>query len=137
VHNFQEKTNLLEGSKQDLKFTKILPHLNAEVNLNNIHNFNLSYLQEYKLPNLTELSNGYDIQNYFSVFKGFLGLRESLYHTATLRYGYFNSFSFLNFYAGATYNRSIDNVQNSSNLGAFPQINSTINNPEDDQTLSV
>lgn len=137
VHNFQEKTNLLDGSKQDLNFTKILPHLNAEVNLNNIHNFNLSYLQEYKLPNLTELSNGYDIQNYFSVFKGFLGLRESLYHTATLRYGYFNSFSFLNFYAGATYNRSIDNVQNSSNLGAFPQINSTINNPEDDQTLSV
>ncbi|HLV23410.1 MAG TPA: carboxypeptidase regulatory-like domain-containing protein [Moheibacter sp.] len=137
VHNFQEKTTLIDGSKQDLNFTKILPHLNAEVNLNNTHNFNLSYLQEYKLPNLTELSNGYDVQNYFSVFKGFLGLRESLYHTATLRYGYFNSFSFLNFYAGATYNRSIDNVQNSSNLGAFPQINSMINNPEDDQTLSI
>ena len=136
VHNFREKTNLI-GGQQELNFTKILPHLNAELNLRNTHNFNLSYLQEYKLPNLTDLSNGYDVQNYFSVFKGFLGLRESLYHTATLRYGYFNSFNFLNFYIGATYNRSIDNIQNTSNLGAFPQINSLINNPEDDQTLSV
>ncbi|MGB6083592.1 carboxypeptidase regulatory-like domain-containing protein [Moheibacter sp.] len=136
VHNFREKTNLIVG-QQELNFTKILPHLNAELNLRNTHNFNLSYLQEYKLPNLTDLSNGYDVQNYFSVFKGFLGLRESLYHTATLRYGYFNSFNFLNFYIGATYNRSIDNIQNTSNLGAFPQINSLINNPEDDQTLSV
>lgn len=136
VHNFREKTNLIVG-QQELNFTKILPHLNAELNLRNTHNFNLSYLQEYKLPNLTDLSNGYDVQNYFSVFKGFLGLRESLYHTATLRYGYFNSFNFLNFYTGATYNRSIDNIQNTSNLGAFPQINSLINNPEDDQTLSV
>lgn len=136
VHNFREKTNVI-GGEQELNFTKILPHVNAELNLRNTHNFNLSYLQEYKLPNLTDLSNGYDVQNYFSVFKGFLGLRESLYHTATLRYGYFNSFNFLNFYTGATYNRSIDNIQNTSNLGAFPQINSLINNPEDDQTLSV
>lgn len=136
VHNFREKTNVIGGEKE-LNFTKILPHVNAELNLRNTHNFNLSYLQEYKLPNLTDLSNGYDVQNYFSVFKGFLGLRESLYHTATLRYGYFNSFNFLNFYTGATYNRSIDNIQNTSNLGAFPQINSLINNPEDDQTLSV
>ncbi len=136
VHNFSEKTTVI-GGEQSMNFTKILPHASVEVNLNNTHNFNLSYEQQYKLPNLTDLSNGYEVQNYFSVYRGFLGLRESLYHTATLRYGYFNSFSFLNFYAGATYNRSVDNIQSSSDLGAFPQVNSLINNPEDDQTLTV
>ncbi len=136
VHNFSEKTTVI-GDEQSMNFTKILPHASVELNLNNTHNFNLSYEQQYKLPNLTDLSNGYEVQNYFSVYRGFLGLRESLYHTATLRYGYFNSFSFLNFYAGATYNRSVDNIQSSSDLGAFPQVNSLINNPEDDQTLTV
>ena len=136
VHNFQEKTNVI-GGEQSMNFTKILPHLNAELNINNAQNINLSYLQEFKLPNLTDLSNGYEIQNYYSVYRGFLGLREALYHTASLRYSYFNSFSFLNFYTGATYNRSVDNIQNSSNLGAYPQVNSLINNPEDDQTLTV
>src|SRR5690606_11010999 len=86
---------------------------------------------------LSDLSNGYEVQNYFSVYRGFLGLRETLYHTATLRYGYFNSFSFLNFYAGATYNQSVNNIQSSSDLSSFPQVNSLINNPEDDQTLTV
>ncbi len=136
LHNFSEKTNVIAG-EHTLDFTKIIPHINAEIKINNSQNINLSYLQEYKLPNLTDLSNGYEVQNYYSVYKGFLGLRESLYHTATLRYGYFNSFNFLNFYMGATYNQSIDNVQNSSNLGAFPQVNSVINNPEDDKSLTV
>src|SRR5690606_6315383 len=103
-----------------LEATKILPHLQAELKFSNSQNLNLSYAQEYKFPNLTDLSDGYDIQNYYSVYRGFLGLKESLYHTATLQYGYFNSFNFLNFYAGATYNRSIDNLQSSSDLTVLP-----------------
>lgn len=136
VHNFHEKTNLI-NREQSLEATKILPHLQAELKFSNSQNLNLSYAQEYKLPNLTDLSDGYEIQNYYSVYRGFLGLKESLYHTATLRYGYFNSFNFLNFYAGATYNRSIDNLQSSSDLTVLPQVNSLINNPEDDQSLTV
>lgn len=136
LHNFNEKTNVI-GNERSLEATKILPHLEAEFRFNNSQSLNLSYAQEYKLPNLTDLSDGYDIQNYYSVYQGFLGLKESLYHTAALRYGYFNSFNFLNFYAGATYNRSIDNLQSSSDLTVIPQINSMINNPEDDQTLTA
>jgi len=136
LHNFSEKTNVI-GNERSLEATKILPHLEAEFRFNNSQSLNLSYAQEYKLPNLTDLSDGYDIQNYYSVYRGFLGLKESLYHTAALRYGYFNSFNFLNFYAGATYNRSIDNLQSSSDLTVIPQVNSIINNPEDDQTLTA
>jgi len=136
VHNFNEKTNVI-GNRHSLESTRLLPHLEAEFKFSNSQNLNLTYLQEYKLPNLTDLSDGYDIQNYYSVYRGFLGLKESLYHTATLRYGYFNSFSFLNFYTGATYNRSVDNMQSSSDLTVLPQLNSLINNPEDDQTLTV
>lgn len=136
LHNFSESTHVI-GNRQSLEATKVLPHIEAEIKFNNAQNMNLSYAQEYKLPNLTDLSDGYDIQNYYSVYRGFLGLKESLYHTATLRYGYFNSFNFLNFYAGATYSRSIDNMQSSSDLTVLPQVNSLINNPEDDQTVTA
>ena len=134
VHNFSEKTNLLTESRS-LKTTKILPHIDAEIKFSNAQALNLTYRQEYKLPNLIDLSDGYDVQNYYSVYRGFLGLTESLYHTANLNYGYFNSFTFLNFYVGGTYNRTVDNIQSSS-LMTSPQMNTLINNPEQDQSLS-
>ncbi len=143
VHNFQEKTNLLNG-EQSLNATKILPHIDAEIKFSNTQALNLSYKQDYKLPNLVDLSDGYDIQNYYSVYRGFLGLTESLYHTAELRYGYFNSFTFLNFYVGGTYNRTVDNMQSASVIFpnadptiSIPQVNSLINNPEQDQSLTA
>lgn len=142
VHNFREKTNLLTAN-QSLEATKILPHIDAEIKFSNSQALNLSYKQEYKLPNLVDLSEGYDIQNYYSVYRGFLGLTESLYHTANINYGYFNSFNFLNFYIGGTYNRTVDNIQSTSfrildtNDGiTYPQVNSLINNPEQDQSVS-
>lgn len=144
VHNFREETTLLTGT-QSLEATKILPHIDAEIKFSNAQNLNLSYKQEYKLPNLVDLSEGYDVQNYYSIYRGFLGLKESLYHTANFNYGYFNSFTFFNFYVGGTYNRSIDNMQTSSLLSTYqntptevyPQLNSLINNTEDDQTVSA
>src|SRR5690606_39046183 len=136
VHHFSEKTKVTNG-EQSLNETKILPHLETEFKFSNSQNLTLNYRQEYKLPNLTDLSNGYDVQSYYAVYRGFLGLKESLYHTAELRYGYFNAFSFLRFYAGATYNYSIDNIQTASDLTVLPQKNTLINNPEDDQTLVV
>lgn len=145
LHNFRNKTNLLNAS-QSLELTKVLPHLDAEIKFSNAQALNLSYKQEYKLPNLVDLSEGYDIQNYYSVYRGFLGLTEALYHTANISYGYFNSFTFFNFYVGGTYNRTVDNMQSSSIIFPRtdendntnrPQINSLINNPEQDQTLSA
>lgn len=144
VHNFREKTNLINRN-QSLEATKILPHINAEIKFSNTQNLNLSYKQEYKLPNLVDLSDGYDIQNYFSVYRGFLGLTGSLYHTANISYGYFNSFTFFNFYLGATYNQTVDNIQTSSTtitspdplLITIPQQNTLINNPERDQNISA
>lgn len=136
VYHFREKINFI-GGENKLEFTKILPHARAEIKFNNSQNLNLSYKQEYKLPNLTDLSGNYEIRNYYSIFRGNPALRESLYHSASIGYNYFNSFKFLNFYVGANYNRSMDNIQSASNLGAFPQVNSLINNPEDDQSLNV
>lgn len=135
VHNFDEKTILL-SDQRSVNFTKFLPHFKAEIKPNSSQNINVSYQQDYKLPNLVDLSDGYDIQNYYSVNRGFLGLKESLYHTANVSYGYFNSFSFLNFYLGGNYNRSVDNIQSSSDMTTIPQINSLINNPEQDQSLT-
>ena len=136
VHNFSEKTTAT-GGKQSLNETKVLPHLEAEFKFSSSQSLTLNYRQEYKLPNLTDLSDGYDVQSYYAVYRGFLGLKESLYHTAELRYGYFNAFSFLRFYTGATYNYSVDNIQTASDLTILPQKNTLINNPENDQTLMV
>lgn len=135
LHNFSEKTNLIHDSRS-VNFTKFLPHITTELNLNNVQRINLSYNQSYQLPNLVDLNEGYDIQNYYSVYKGFLGLKESLYHNIGLQYGYFNSFNFLNFYAGGSYQKSVDNIQTSSDMSSLPQINSLINNREDDQNLN-
>lgn len=135
LHNFRENTNVLNGS-HSLNLTKVLPHANLQIKPNNSQNLNLSYTQEYKLPNLNDLTDGYEVQSYYSVYSGFLGLKESLYHNANISYGYFNSFSFLNFYLGANYSRIVDNIQSQSDMSAMPQHNSLINNPEKDQTLS-
>lgn len=136
LHNFDQKTELIDNQRE-LNFTKLLPHFSTEVNINNAQRINLNYNQQYKLPNVTDLSESYDIQNYYSIYRGFLGLKEALYHNVSLSYGYFNSFNFLNFYVGGTYNRSVDNIQSSSDMTNVPQINSVVNNPEDDQTIIV
>lgn len=136
VHHFSTQTQVNQRRKSR-DFTKVLPHFDMEVKINNAQNINLSYSQQYNIPNLTDLSDGYEIQNYYSVYRGFLDLKESLYHTFSLRYGYWNSFSFLNFYAGGTYTRSMDNFQTSSQLNPPTQFNSLINNPEDDQNLTI
>lgn len=135
LHNFSENTTTI-NNKQELNLTKLLPHLEMEFKFNNSNNLTLGYLQEYKLPNLTDLSDGYEIQNYYSVYRGFLGLKQSLYHNASLRYGYFNSFSFLNFYFGVNYNQMIDNFQSASQTNTYPQLNSMINNTEDDKSVN-
>lgn len=135
LHNFRDKTNTLKA-KHSLNLTRVLPHINLEIKPNNAQNIRLSYAQEYKLPNLTDLSDGYEVQNYYSVYSGFIGLKEALYHTANINYGYFNSFNFLNFYMGISYNRIVDNIQSQSDMSLIPQHNSLINNPEKDQSAS-
>lgn len=136
LHHFREKTNLILTS-QSLEATKVVPHLNAELKITNSQNLNFTYTQDYKFPNISDLSDGYDIQSYYSISRGYLGLKEALYHSANLNYGYFNSFSFLNLWAGVSYNRMIDNLQNSSDATVLPQVNSMINNPEKDQSFTV
>lgn len=136
LHNFSTKANFIQNTRST-NLTKILPHFKMDVNIKNAQNILLEYNQEYKLPNLVNLSDGYEVQNYYSIYRGFLNLKESLYHNLTLRYGYYNSFNFLNFYMGGTYVRSIDNMQTSSELAPPTQFNSLINNPEDDQNLIV
>lgn len=135
LHNFRESTQTKNGS-HSLNLTRILPHAALEIKPNNSQNIRLSYNQNYKLPNLTDLSDGYEVENYYSVYSGFLGLKQSLYHNANLSYGYFNSFSFLSFYTGLNYSRIVDNIQSRSDMSVMPQHNSLINNPEKDQTLS-
>jgi hypothetical protein len=136
LHNFASEANLIDDSRSR-NLTKLLPHFKMDANIKNAQNIYLEYKQEYKLPNLVNLSDGYEVQNYYSVYRGFLDLKESLYHNLSLRYGYYNSFSFLHYYAGATYIRSIDNMQISSELVPPTQFNSVMNNPEDDQNLIV
>lgn len=136
VHHFKETTHTLTDERR-MNETKVLPHFSAEIKPTNTQNINLSYQQAYKYPNLTDLSDGYDIQNYYTVYKGFLGLKPALYHTANLTYGYFNSFSFLNFYTGLTFSAIKDNIQSASDLTTLPQVNTPINNPEKDQTVSA
>jgi hypothetical protein len=136
LHNFATETNLIDRSVSR-NLTKLLPHFKMDVNIKNAQNILLEYNQEYKLPNLVNLSDGYEVQNYYSIYRGFLDLKESLYHNLTLRYGYYNSFTFLHYYAGGTYIRSVDNMQTSSELVPPTQFNSVINNPEDDQNLIV
>lgn len=134
VHNFASKSNFLTGNRST-NLTKFIPHFKMDVNVKNAHNVVLEYNQEYKLPNLVNLSDGYEVQNYYSIYRGFMDLKESLYHNLSLRYGYYNSFSFLHLYVGGTYVRSIDNMQTSSELVPPTQFNSLINNTEDDQNL--
>lgn len=136
IHDFSENTRTLNGNRR-LNTTKLLPHFSAEIRPNNAHNINLRYNQEYKLPNLSNLSDSYDIQNYYSIFRGYLDLKESLYHNAGINYGYFNTFQFLNLYAGVSYSRIVDNIQIQSDMSTIPQQNTLMNNPEKDQTLSV
>jgi len=87
VHHFSTQTQVNQRRKSR-DFTKVLPHFDMEVKINNAQNINLSYSQQYNIPNLTDLSDGYEIQNYYSVYRGFLDLKESLYHTFSLRDGY-------------------------------------------------
>lgn len=135
LHNFRENTHTVNDAHA-LRLTKLLPHASLQIRPNNAQNINLSYSQQYKLPNLSDLSDGYEIQNYYSVYSGFLGLQPSLYHNGNVTYGYFNSFNFLNFYLGVNYSRIINNFQSQSDMSQMPQHNSLINNPEKDQTLS-
>lgn len=140
--NYFKDTNQGLGYNTNINQTRVLPHLNVELDINSSERLNLSYKQEYNLPQVKELSESYQINNFFSLFLGNQDLRPALYHNISANYNQFNAFQFSSFYIGANYNQRVDNLLTATlnnidqSTGFVTQINQTINSPQTEESLS-
>ncbi|MXV37874.1 TonB-dependent receptor [Flavobacteriaceae bacterium Ap0902] len=104
----ENKGNRTHSSRE---ITRVLPHLEAEYAFSMSKSLNLNYKQTYEIPQIRELTDAYNIDNYYSIFRGNPDLKETKFHQVDLSYRVFNAFSFFNLWMNASYTKKINNIR--------------------------
>lgn len=110
IHQFKAE-NIGSHTPTKINITRLLPHFYGVYNFTSTKTIHLRYSQTFEIPQIKELTEAYNIQNYFNIYRGSADLRESRYHQASLSYNLFNYFQFLSFYATLSYSQKLDNFR--------------------------
>lgn len=110
LHHYKTK-NESNLSNSELNLTRLLPHIDGEYNFNMSNKVRFSYKQTFEIPQVRELTDGYDVTSYFSIFRGNPNLRETRFHQSNLSYSLYNYYKFFNLYVSANYSKKLDNIR--------------------------
>lgn len=108
-------------------FVKLLPDLFVLYQLKKSETltYNFSLINDF--TDINQLSTGYILNGYNSLFRGNKQLENATSQTHSLRYFKYNMFNFENIFANASYTRKIDAVKNIANFVGINQVSSPFN----------
>ncbi len=108
-------------------FVKLLPDLFVLYQLKKSETltYNFSLINDF--TDINQLSTGYILNSYNSLFRGNKQLENATSQTHSLRYFKYNMFNFENIFANASYTRKIDAVKNIANFVGINQVSSPFN----------
>ena len=138
IHQFKVDNTGRQAST-NINITRLLPHFHGTYDFSSTQSIRLRYTQTFEIPQINELTEAYNIQNYFNIYRGSADLRESRYHQASISYNLFNYFKFFSFYSSLSYSQKLDNLRNQGFYDEQIQFSSPFNvgNPENNWSFST
>lgn len=138
VHSYHVK-NQQFGEEVTDNFFRILPDFNMRMQLKKSEQIVLNYRMQTQFTDVSKFASGLVLNNYNSLFSGNPELESALSHNISLNYYSFNMFNYTNVFANINYNKSIDNVRNTSFFepGSVVNISSPFNSEFADESLSA
>jgi hypothetical protein len=135
LHSYNMTNNQL-GSSFNLKFFRILPDFLAIYQIKKAESLTYNYALTNNFTDINKLAEGYILNGYNSLSRGFRGLENATQTTHSLRYFKYNMFNFENISAFASYSKTVDAVKSSSLFNGVNQTSSPFNSNFADETIS-
>ncbi len=138
AHAYSAK-NKQFGVEATDNFFRLLPDFNMRIQLKKSEQIILNYKMQTQFTDVSKFARGLVLNNYNALFSGNPDLESALSHNLNLSYFSFNMFNYTNVFANINYNKSIDNIRNTSvfEQGSVIRVSSPFNSPFADESLSV
>jgi len=127
------------GEETTDNFFRLLPDFNVRMQLKKSEQITFNYRMQTQFTDVSRFARGLVLNNYNSLYSGVPDLENALSHNVSLFYYSFNMFNYTNVFANITYNKSIDNIRNTSVFepGSVVNISSPFNSDFADESLSA
>jgi len=138
AHAYSAKnTQLLERTTDN--FFRVLPDFNMRMQLKKSEQIIFNYRMQTQFTDINKFARGLVLNNYNSLYAGNPDLESATSHNLNLSYFSFNMFNYTNVFGSINYNRSIDNIRNSSVFepGSVVSFGTPFNSEFADESLSV
>ncbi|MDO5655862.1 MAG: outer membrane beta-barrel protein [Flavobacteriaceae bacterium] len=126
IHRYNSE-NTGSHAGHSIEITRLLPHFQARYEISSSNSLNFTYKQTFEIPQIRELTEAFNIQNYYAISQGNSMLRETRYHQARLNYSLYNFYKFFNLFASVSYNQRLDNIRNEGYFNNLIQFSSPFN----------
>ena len=127
------------GEETTDNFFRLLPDFNVRMQLKKSEQITFNYRMQTQFTDVSRFARGLVLNNYNSLFSGVPELENALSHNVSLSYFSFNMFNYTNVFANISYNKSIDNIRNTSifESGSVVNISSPFNSDFADESLNA
>lgn len=112
-HAYSVKNNQF-GEETTDNFFRLLPDFNVRMQLKKSEQITFNYRMQTQFTDVSRFASGLVLNSYNSLFSGVPDLENALSHNVSLFYYSFNMFNYTNVFANISYNKSIDNIRNTS-----------------------
>jgi hypothetical protein len=127
------------GTETTDNFFRLLPDFNVRMQLKKSEQITFNYRMQTQFTDVSRFARGLVLNSYNSLFAGVPDLENALSHNLNLAYYSFNMFNYTNVFANISYNKSIDNIRNTSIFepGSVVNIGSPFNSDFADESVSA
>lgn len=135
LHNFDtknEQLNIVTSTNE----VKLLPDFLAILQLKKSESIRFNYSLTAQYPDINVLAEGYVLNNYNSLFKGNLAIKEGLHENYKLFYSSFSLFNYTNILATLSYSKKKDPIKSQIIFIQNNQISTPINSTRADEIFS-
>ena len=129
-------TNAQLGTNFNRNFFRVLPDFLGVYQIKKAESLTYNYAITNNFTDINKLAEGFILNGYNSLSKGFRGLENATQATHSLRYFKYNMFNFENISAFASYTKTVDAVKTNSIFNGVNQTSLPYNSNFADETLT-
>lgn len=134
-HNYAMNNEQL-GTNFKLNFNQVLPDFFALYQIKKSETLTYNFALTNNFTDISKLAEGYVLNGYSSLSRGYRELENSIAQTHTLRYFKYNMFNFENIFANLNYLRTVDAVKSRATILGVNQSSVPFNSPFADESIS-
>ena len=137
LHAYSNKNTQDGETLFDDNFFMVLPDFETRIQFKKSESLTLNYRMNTSFTDVTNIAEGLVMNNYNSFQYGNPELQNALSHNVSLFYQSFNLFNYTNVFAGANYNKNIDQIRSLTNFENVIRTGTYFNSGFADESASV